>query len=185
VGAECVNKLGTFECVCPPGYQGDPYQQGCSPALIRCAGDNDCGTNEVCIQPGQCVCPPPYYSDTDDGNKCKSPCERFFCGMHATCSPSDPPQCLCDNGYEGNPNVGCVDVSNRNGIEFRDGLLNLFQFRILILFRPMSAKTTFVLPMQPVLIRKEVMSAPVQGVQKGTHTLQDVSGVKSYRAFRR
>lgn len=108
-GAECINKNGGYECVCPQGYGGDPYHGLCSPPQRRCAADKDCGSNEKCVQPGDCVCPPPYFLDTNDGNKCKSPCERFPCGINAKCTPSDPPQCMCESGYKGDPFQGCTD----------------------------------------------------------------------------
>lgn len=110
-GAECVNKLGGYDCTCPAGYGGDPYNGLCSPPHRRCAADGECGNNEKCVQPGECVCPPPYFLDTTDGNKCKSPCERFPCGINAKCTPSDPPQCLCEVGYKGDPLRGCVPAN--------------------------------------------------------------------------
>ncbi len=77
---------------------------------MRCVADSECGTNQRCVQPGECVCPPPYYLDTEDGNKCKSPCERHACGVNAKCTPSDPPKCMCEPGHTGNPTLGCSDI---------------------------------------------------------------------------
>lgn len=109
-GAECVNLPGGFECHCPTGYGGDPYNGLCSPAQKRCISDNECSANEKCVQPGECVCPPPFFMDSQDGNKCKNPCERYPCGINAKCTPSDPPKCMCETGYKGDPFHGCVDV---------------------------------------------------------------------------
>lgn len=106
-GAQCINTLGGHECVCPNGYTGDPYVGLCSASIRRCASDKECLSNEKCVQPGECVCPPPFFLDTSDNNKCKSPCERFACGINAKCTPSDPPQCLCQVGYAGDPYSGC------------------------------------------------------------------------------
>uniref|UniRef100_A0A2M4DS15 Putative nidogen n=1 Tax=Anopheles darlingi TaxID=43151 RepID=A0A2M4DS15_ANODA len=107
--ALCRNTIGGHECRCPLGYSGDPYHGLCALAQKRCTADRECGTNERCVQPGECVCPPPYYMDAYDGNRCKSPCERFPCGINARCTPSDPPQCMCEVGYKGDPLTGCVE----------------------------------------------------------------------------
>jgi hypothetical protein len=40
----------------------------------------------------------------------KGPCERFPCGINAKCTPSDPPKCMCQTGYKGDPLHGCVDI---------------------------------------------------------------------------
>lgn len=108
-GAECINTQGSFNCICPQGYSGDPYHGLCAPAQRRCSSDKECLTNEKCVQPGECICPPPFFLDPSDGNKCKNPCERFPCGINAKCTPSDPPQCMCEVGFKGDPLLGCVD----------------------------------------------------------------------------
>ncbi|XP_036344722.1 fibrillin-3-like, partial [Rhagoletis pomonella] len=108
-GAECINIPGGFTCACPDGYNGDPYHGLCAPAQRKCAADKECGTNEKCVQPGECVCPPPFFLDPYDNNKCKSPCERFPCGINAKCTPTDPPQCMCEPGFKGDPLMGCTD----------------------------------------------------------------------------
>lgn len=70
-GAECVNLHGSYKCLCPDGYSGDPYRV-CAPNQVRCSIDSDCSPNEKCVQPGNCICPPPYFTDINDSNKCKS-----------------------------------------------------------------------------------------------------------------
>ncbi|KAF5291111.1 hypothetical protein FQA39_LY14353 [Lamprigera yunnana] len=108
-GAECLNTPGAYECRCPSGYDGDPYINHCAPAQKRCINDNDCLANEKCVQPGECICPPPFFTNLQDGS-CRNPCERFPCGINAKCTPSDPPKCMCLNGFKGDPFQGCIDV---------------------------------------------------------------------------
>lgn len=107
-GAECINNPGNYTCVCSEGTKGDPYNGLCAPAQQQCSADSDCKFNEKCVEPGECICPPPYFTDSND-NKCKSPCERFSCGINAKCTPSDPPQCMCEVGFKGDPLMGCID----------------------------------------------------------------------------
>ena len=114
-GAICENKIGSFSCACPFGTTGDPYTGVCSANLAQCSRDRDCRENEKCVEPGMCICPPPYFSDTTDGGKCKSPCERVICGLNAECSPTNPPKCLCKTGFSGNPLTGCQDVDECAG----------------------------------------------------------------------
>lgn len=50
--ASCVNRLGTYECRCAAGYQGeDPYRDGCtlmSKEPPGCSGDQDCLSTKKC-----------------------------------------------------------------------------------------------------------------------------------------
>ncbi|ROT61478.1 hypothetical protein C7M84_020730 [Penaeus vannamei] len=109
-GAECYNQVGGFECRCPPDSSGDAYTTGCSKAQEKCSSDSDCLVNERCVQPGKCVCPPPYFVDNQDNNRCKSPCEAFSCGINSKCTPTDPPQCMCQPGFVNRGPAGCVDI---------------------------------------------------------------------------
>lgn len=77
-GAECLNAPGSYKCICPHGYSGDPFNGVCSPDQVRCVSDSDCSANEKCVQPGECVCPPPFFMDLLDGNKCKSNFSLFI-----------------------------------------------------------------------------------------------------------
>ncbi|KAJ8936985.1 hypothetical protein NQ314_012067 [Rhamnusium bicolor] len=110
-GAECTNRPGSYECNCPLGYSGDPYNGLCSPAQKKCINDKECSQNERCVQPGECVCPPPFFTDPQDDNKCKSPCERHPCGLNSKCTPTDPPKCICEKGFQGDALQGCVDIN--------------------------------------------------------------------------
>lgn len=50
------------------------------------------------------------WRPADDAAPPTGPCQRFPCGVNARCTPSDPPKCLCDAGYSGNPYEGCRDI---------------------------------------------------------------------------
>ncbi|XP_064459913.1 uncharacterized protein LOC135370150 isoform X1 [Ornithodoros turicata] len=105
--AECRDLLGSYQCLCAPGYTGNP-RQGCSPIRIRCRGASDCPTNEQCSQ-GQCQCLPPYILEGED---CKDPCAWIQCGQFATCAITPAgPQCQCNAGCTGNPQTGCWDIN--------------------------------------------------------------------------
>ncbi|XP_026683577.1 latent-transforming growth factor beta-binding protein 4-like [Diaphorina citri] len=114
-GAVCINHPGSYTCQCPPNSSGDPLL-GCTHARVQCSRDADCdGPYERCVR-AACVCPAPYYADVNDGHKCKSPCERFSCGINAQCTPADPPQCTCLAGYTGEATLGCLDVDECLGV---------------------------------------------------------------------
>ncbi|UYV71427.1 dp [Cordylochernes scorpioides] len=108
--AECINQPGSYECICPAGYSGDP-KKGCSLIEIGCkANGKDCPKNQQCVQ-GQCRCLPPYVLE---GQDCKHPCDWYQCGQYANCvmTPRDhSPRCECLPGCTGDPYSGCWDVN--------------------------------------------------------------------------
>ncbi len=108
-GAICENNPGSYTCYCLEGSEGDAYSGACVPVRASCANNAQCRTNERCVA-GSCVCSPPFYIDNLDGNRCKSPCDRFNCGLNSECTPTNPPQCLCKKGFSGNPLTGCEDL---------------------------------------------------------------------------
>lgn len=58
------------------------------PVPPGCTADNDCPTNETCIN-----------------RMCRNPCN---CGTNAQCFVQNHrPICSCEEGYEGNPNIAC------------------------------------------------------------------------------
>ena len=107
--AICQNTPGSHRCLCPKGMTGNAYGGVCSALQSTCTANHHCQDNEQC-QNGICVCSPPFFVDNLDGNRCKSPCSQFNCGLNAECTPSNPPRCLCQQGYRGNPLTGCEDM---------------------------------------------------------------------------
>lgn len=62
--ATCVNTQGSFECVCPAGFTGDP-QRACSD-INECGLTTTCSANAKCLNvPGsfKCFCPPGFEGD--------------------------------------------------------------------------------------------------------------------------
>lgn len=56
--AECVNKNGSFVCICREGFSGPPMQECLD--INECGKPNVCGINAKCINvPGsyKCICP--------------------------------------------------------------------------------------------------------------------------------
>lgn len=72
-------------CSCLPYYIGRP--PNCRP---ECSMNNDCVSSMACLN-----------------EKCKDPCPGS-CGVHSTCTVvRHSPICQCENGYTGDPFVGC------------------------------------------------------------------------------
>ncbi|XP_022241756.1 fibrillin-1-like [Limulus polyphemus] len=99
IGEYCRNTLGGYECRCPDGFRGDPYDGQC----LRlndgsgCQFDSDCLHSEVC--------------DTSS-NTCYNPCgQDQMCGQNAICKiENHKPVCYCPPEYSGNPLTFCFKV---------------------------------------------------------------------------
>ena len=87
-------------CVCDPGYEGDPDAECVVPPA--CQGVT-CGTNAHCEQ-GDCVCNEGYDGDPDVQCVFMSPCDGVSCGTNASCEEGE---CVCAPGHEGDPDVAC------------------------------------------------------------------------------
>lgn len=93
LGAICQNKIGSYECVCPPGTTGEPYTKTCEPInsnnklqLNECSSNSDCSSDKEC---------------DSIARKCVSPCH--MCGPRAVCTAANHVAiCLCPPRYTGN-----------------------------------------------------------------------------------
>ncbi|KRT79966.1 EGF domain-containing protein, partial [Oryctes borbonicus] len=127
--AECRVISHTPNCVCLPGFIGDPFTSCTPPTLIEeirtpCQ-PSPCGANAQCREQngaGACVCLPTYIGNPYEGcrpecvlntdcpsnkacinNKCKDPCPGT-CGQNANCQVINHlPSCTCIVGYTGDP----------------------------------------------------------------------------------
>jgi hypothetical protein len=83
--SECRVTLNTYTCTCLPNYQGSPPQ--CRP---ECVSNSECRFDLACIN-----------------MKCRDPCVGS-CGFNSECHVYNHiPQCICPQGYIGNPFVSC------------------------------------------------------------------------------
>lgn len=131
-GAECHVISHAVSCICPTGYEGNPFVQ-C--VLIRhepmkACEPNPCGPNAICREQngaGSCRCIDEYLGDPYEGcrpecvlssdcpsnkacvrNKCQDPCPGV-CGVNAQCTAfNHVPQCTCLPGFTGDPFQQCV-----------------------------------------------------------------------------
>lgn len=81
----CRDHSGTPACSCLSNYIGRP--PNCRP---ECTINAECPGNLACVN-----------------EKCRDPCPGS-CGIYATCNTvKHVPQCVCQNGYTGDPFSGC------------------------------------------------------------------------------
>lgn len=137
--AECRVISHSAMCICSTGFIGDPFTQ-CripqKPALdvLNPCHPNPCGSNAICREQngaGSCQCIVEYIGNPYEGcrpectlssdcpsnraclnNKCQDPCPGT-CAQNAQCQVvNHQAQCLCHNGYTGDPYRLCTFVSN-------------------------------------------------------------------------
>lgn len=134
--AQCRVVSHTPNCVCPPGYNGDPFSfcviEKPNIPLERPCTPSPCGSNAICKErngAGSCVCSQSYFGNPYEGcrpecsvntdcpsdkvcqqNKCNDPCPGT-CGNNAQCQTvNHAPICTCLPGYTGNPFQLCTVV---------------------------------------------------------------------------
>ena len=89
--AQCRRQDNIAACSCLPGYIGTP--PNCRP---ECRIHSECASNLACIN-----------------EKCRDPCPGA-CGAYAECEViNHNAVCRCQQGYEGDPFVGCRRVTTR------------------------------------------------------------------------
>nr|XP_026694385.1 uromodulin isoform X2 [Ciona intestinalis] len=114
--SSCINTLGSYICLCPPGFtlQGnssDPCQD-VNECLVN---THNCSANAECSNfPGSfsCQCQPGYFGDgftCQDVDECYPEEEEKQCGFNAYCVNNPGSYtCICESGYLGDGQL-CYD----------------------------------------------------------------------------
>ena len=99
-GTNATCNIGTGECECDNGYNGDPYTNCTESGLCN---DVICGANATCnTDTGICECDANYIGDPDTGCTFNDTCEADTCNGHGTCDDAGGVvTCDCDTGYNG------------------------------------------------------------------------------------
>ncbi|XP_068736764.1 uncharacterized protein [Montipora capricornis] len=102
VNARCMNTIGSYNCTCKKGYQGDGGN--CSD-IDECLSENECHVNATCTNTAgshNCTCKKGYEGEgrnCSDIDECSSENE---CHVNATCTNTiGSYNCTCKKGYEG------------------------------------------------------------------------------------
>ncbi|XP_064597834.1 LOW QUALITY PROTEIN: uncharacterized protein LOC135464334 [Liolophura sinensis] len=111
--ATCANNIGSYTCVCPVGFTLTPDG--------KCKDINECDLSP-CHEFAECVNTEGSFTcscispKVGDGITCGDvlTCDSLLsvtCGENASCTDAvGHPFCECDEGYEGNPDIGCQDL---------------------------------------------------------------------------
>lgn len=119
LNAHCFNSMGSYNCMCPVGFTGDPYTK-CSD-IDECLTLSPCGPGAKCLNTAggyKCNCPDKYMAR----GTAEMGCERaavdvgctneYDCPINAHCLNST---CHCKLGYQ-IKGVDCVDVDECSAI---------------------------------------------------------------------
>uniref|UniRef100_A0A915K841 EGF-like domain-containing protein n=1 Tax=Romanomermis culicivorax TaxID=13658 RepID=A0A915K841_ROMCU len=103
----CYNTIGSYECRCKPGYNGNPVSLlGCIDVNECQMSDHYCGPNAECqnfVGGYNCVCQPGYERRGKKGH-CKdiNECKEMPCHKAAMCyNLPGTFTCTCIEGYSG------------------------------------------------------------------------------------
>ncbi|XP_028402439.1 uncharacterized protein LOC114525371 isoform X2 [Dendronephthya gigantea] len=102
VNAECIDKIGSYDCRCKPGFSGD--------GRLSCSNINEClnspcHTNANCSDNEgsfECICNPGF---SGNGVNCTNTdeCLTKPCHANATCTDKESSyECRCNDGFSGN-----------------------------------------------------------------------------------
>lgn len=112
VNAVCKTTQNGFTCTCEDGYQGDGKScediDECTESLDNCHEYAECDNTP----PGSftCTCEEGYEGN---GIVCEpATCAGFACGDNAHCNDEGGLHCVCDPGFEGDPNAGCTNIDD-------------------------------------------------------------------------
>ncbi len=103
--ADCINTIGSYECICKSGFEGDGYKchdvDECKLGTHTCSAKANC-TNTIGSY--KCTCIDGYEGDGEtctDIDECLRNTHK--CSEHATCINLEGGyDCECDKGYVGN-----------------------------------------------------------------------------------
>ena len=97
----CVNKIGSFECKCPPNLI--PGINGACQRPDNCRSDNECSESLACLE-----------DPVAKRRRCMNPCDVSYCTPLASCSViSHKPFCSCPEKHRGDPTdpqIGCYPI---------------------------------------------------------------------------
>jgi len=116
-GSICKLIHGRPVCGCPEGHTGDPAKHcvpikdpsmpSSSTGTAECTKHIDCQQSHICFRE-QCINPCQDLTETGPEVVSSHQVNGSMCGSHAKCVViQHTPLCACEEGFYGNPYVGC------------------------------------------------------------------------------